>query len=99
MSRPIRVVCGTRTARKEFSRRTPLGRSLSLVGRADAELQVFDRTSAGLPAIYNEAIQAAQRHPAILMFVHDDGHICDFFWAEKVRAAIKAFDIVGLAGN
>ena len=33
------------------------------------------------------------------MFVHDDVHICDFFWADKVRAAIEAFDIVGLAGN
>jgi len=37
--------------------------------------------------------------PAILVFVHDDVYLCDFFWRGRLREAVERFDIVGLAGN
>jgi hypothetical protein len=100
MENPVRIVCGTRTRRDEFLRVTALGRSLSLFGPSPLlQLQIFDANSTSLPTIYNKAIQDAEREPALLMFVHDDVHICDFFWMDQIFAAFRRFDIVGLAGN
>jgi GT2 family glycosyltransferase len=62
-------------------------------------MQIFDDNVRGLADIYNKAIDDAECNPALLMFVHDDVHICDFFWMEKIYDAIQQYDIVGLAGN
>jgi GT2 family glycosyltransferase len=63
------------------------------------QMQIFDDNIRGLADIYNKAIDDAECNPALLMFVHDDVHICDFFWMEKIYDAIQQYDIVGLAGN
>jgi hypothetical protein len=52
-----------------------------------------------LPTVYNHAIEAALVQPAILVFVHDDVYLCDFFWPERVREAVERFDVVGVAGT
>ena len=31
--------------------------------------------------------------------MHDDLEILDFFWGDRIRKGLQAFDIVGLAGN
>ena len=62
-------------------------------------MQIFDNNFMGLPKIYNKAIDDAERNPALLMFIHDDVHICDFFWMDRIYDAVRQFDIVGLAGN
>jgi GT2 family glycosyltransferase len=98
--KPIRIVCGTRASRDEFLQRTALGRSLSLI-RFEPQPQVllFPENKAGLSTIYNIAIERAKTDPAILIFVHDDVHFCDFFWPTTIREAVERFDVVGLAGN
>jgi hypothetical protein len=64
-----------------------------------AELTLFDSNTTGLPVLYNEALRDAVADPAILIFIHDDVHLCDFFWPIHIFNGLKAFDVIGLAGN
>jgi predicted O-linked N-acetylglucosamine transferase (SPINDLY family) len=98
--KPIRFVCGTRCSREQFSNETALGRSLKLYAHLPGiQLQLFDNNTRGLSSIYNAAIDDAKQQPAILVFVHDDVWLNDFFWAERIRGSLAGFDVVGLAGN
>ncbi|WP_228978534.1 glycosyltransferase family 2 protein [Paraburkholderia gardini] len=99
--KPIRLVCGTRASHDDFVRKSALGRSLALrrYSSNPPQLLLFDNNTAGLSTIYNHAIQLAKNDPAILVFVHDDVHLADFFWADRIREAVERFDVVGLAGN
>jgi GT2 family glycosyltransferase len=101
--KPIRIVCATRGNRQQFLETTALGQSLkphSYVEAADSvQLQLFENNSRGLSAVYNTAIQFAQENPAILVFIHDDVWLCDFFFHQRIYEALDRFDIVGLAGN
>ena len=99
--KPIRLVCGTRSTRQQFSTETALGRSLKLYNHdaQHAQLHLFDTNSRGLSTIYNEAIRYAEQQPAILVFIHDDIWLQDFFWLERIHEAVARFDVVGLAGN
>ncbi|MEX3935916.1 glycosyltransferase [Paraburkholderia phymatum] len=98
--KPIRFVCGTRVSYDDFATGTALGRSLSLSRYAHPpELVVFDNNTEGLSAIYNLAIAQARDEPAILVFIHDDLHIPDFFLIDRIREGLTHFDIIGLAGN
>ncbi|MEM5331486.1 tetratricopeptide repeat protein [Paraburkholderia sp. JHI2823] len=99
-AKPIRIVCGTRRNREQFSNETALGRSLKLYAHLpNVELQLFDSNTRGLSSIYNTAIDEAKQRPAILVFVHDDVWLNDFFWTERIRESLARFDVVGLAGN
>jgi hypothetical protein len=95
----FRFVCATREREEDFGSRTALGRSLALYRFPFVELRLFPANSAGLPKLYNTAIEEAAGDPAILIFVHDDVFLCDFFWPHHVLAGLRAFDVVGLAGN
>jgi GT2 family glycosyltransferase len=95
----VRVVCATRADRERFFASTALGRSLSVHRPAAVELRLFASNAAGLPAVYNTAIDEAAEEPAILLFVHDDVHLCDFHWADGLNQALEQFAVVGVAGN
>ena len=95
----FRFVCATRGSYDDFFQQSPLGRSLSIYRAPFAEVVLFDTNTDGLPKVYNEAIRDAGDDPAILIFIHDDVHLCDFFWHIHVLAALQKFEIVGLAGN
>lgn len=98
--KPIRFVCGTRCDREKFFEETALGRSLKLYEkRPGLQLQLFDNNSRGLSTIYNSAIDYAVENPAILVFVHDDVWLTDYFWDERIRESLAHFDMAGIAGN
>jgi len=100
MKPKVRVVCATRAGGDQFFATTALGRSLAVFGPSpDCELLIYPSNTAGLPTVYNHAIEAALVQPAILVFVHDDVYLCDFFWPERVREAVERFDVVGVAGT
>jgi hypothetical protein len=99
MSVKFRVVCATRATREDFATRTPLGRSLALFPYPFVELRLFASNSTGLPALYNTALREAAGDPAVLVFIHDDVYLFDFFWPNHILEALRMFDIVGLAGN
>ncbi len=96
---PIRIICATRKSREEFMTRAALGRSLALHLPPAVELRLFPGGNPGLPYAYNVAIDESRTRPAILLFIHDDLHLCDFFWADRLREGLRAFDVIGLAGN
>jgi hypothetical protein len=44
-------------------------------------------------------LRDAASDPAIMIFIHDDVHLCDFFWPNHLTADLGKFDILGVAGN
>jgi GT2 family glycosyltransferase len=99
----IRFVSATRLSSQEFFAQAPLGRSLPLYRTfpkgQQIELRLFPKNREGLASVYNVAIEEARTNPAILVFIHDDVYLSDFYWAEHLHDALKVFDLVGLAGN
>ena len=95
----VRIVCATRATRDEFPSSTALGKTLSVHRPADVELRLFAGNAAGLPSVYNVAIEESAQAPAILLFIHDDVHLCDFHWTATLNDALGQFGMVGVAGN
>lgn len=99
----IRFVCATRLSQRDFFAQAPLGRSLPLYRSYPTdrviELRLFANNTQGLSELYNTAIEDARNSPAILVFVHDDLYLSDYFWADRLCAALGSFDLVGLVGN
>jgi hypothetical protein len=100
--RAIRLVCATRhPTAEDFYNKTALGRSLSwcYADLPSLDLQLFPGNKSGLPSVYNQAIDSAKHRDELLVFLHDDLHLIDLFWADELRKAVEHFDIIGLAGN
>jgi tetratricopeptide (TPR) repeat protein len=99
----IRFVSATRLSNEQFFATAALGRSLPIYRtfpkRQHIELRLFANNKEGLPSIYNIAIEEARSDPAILVFIHDDVFLSDYYWAEHLTEALSHFDLVGLAGN
>jgi tetratricopeptide (TPR) repeat protein len=99
----IRFVSATRLSHEEFFATAPLGRSLPVYRtfpkKQVIELRLFANNQEGLPTIYNAAIEESKADPAILIFIHDDVYLSDYYWAEHLQEALTHFDLVGLAGN
>jgi hypothetical protein len=95
----IRFVCATREDEQQFYAKTALGRSLALYRLPNVEVRLFASNTRGLPSVYNIALDESASDPAILVFSHDDVHLCDFYWHGQIALGIKSFDIIGLAGN
>jgi hypothetical protein len=95
----IRIVCATRKDRESFYTETALGKSLALYWPPAVDIRLFSRNTRGLSAVYNSVICECRHDPAILLFIHDDIHLCDYFWSTRLREALGVFDIVGLAGS
>jgi tetratricopeptide (TPR) repeat protein len=99
----IRFVSATRLSQAEFFASAPLGRSLPVYRtfpkRQVIELRLFANNKEGLSSIYNTAIAESLADPAILIFIHDDVYLSDYYWAEHLHDALSHFDVVGLAGN
>lgn len=102
-SNKIRLVSATRLDAAAFFATSPLGKSLQFYrtfprGQA-IELRLFPKNTESLSTCYNTAIEESANDPAILVFVHDDVYLNDFYWARHLIEGLKAFDVVGLAGN
>lgn len=95
----VKIVSATRTSIQEFEN-SPLAKTAkvySLLYNTDFLIK-SDNTSA-LGNVYNEAIEMCRNDPSIIVFVHDDLMICDYFWIETLKRGLEKFDIVGLAGT
>jgi len=99
----IRLVCATRLSTTEFFASSALGRSLQFYRTfprgQPIELRLFPTNSASLSTVYNQAIEESVNSPAILVFVHDDVYLNDFYWARHLIEGLSRFQIIGLAGN
>jgi len=52
----------------------------------------------GLPLVYNEMLDKAP-DDTILVFVHDDVWIDDYYLIQRVIEGLEHFDVIGIAGN
>jgi tetratricopeptide (TPR) repeat protein/GT2 family glycosyltransferase len=99
----IRFVSATRLSTQEFFAGAPLGRSLPIYRTFPKgqviELRLFAENREGLSTIYNTAIEESKHDPAILVFLHDDVYLSDYYWSKHLHDALEHFDLVGLAGN
>ena len=95
----IEIVSATRLPETEFWKKSALGLSLRRL-KNDTRLiaqPVFANTR-GLPEVYNARIDAPAAQD-LLVFVHDDVWIDDYFLAERVIEGLEAYDVIGVAGN
>ena len=65
----------------------------------EVKLKIHFENSEGLGQVYNNYInhKISSKHD-IVLFVHDDVYIDDYKLRGKLYAAIKEYDIIGLAG-
>ena len=96
----IMLLCATRMSREAFKKSAPLSASIKKLRTSATKVssKITYQNRQGLGTVYNRYLKA--RHAdKILVFVHDDVRIEDLFLVEKLNEALKAFDVVGLAGN
>ncbi|MEO8758190.1 MAG: hypothetical protein ABI398_10625 [Devosia sp.] len=94
----IEIVTATRLTAAAFQARAPLGQSLKRLAK-DPRLKphIAYENNRGLSEIYNARIDATTSD--ILVFVHDDVWLEDFYFADRIVEGLKQFDIIGVAGN
>lgn len=94
----VEIVSATRLDAEQF-RAAPLGISLARMAR-DPRLspQIAFQNRRGLPEIYNDRITASGTAD-VLVFMHDDVWIEDYFFVDRLIEGLARFDVVGLAGN
>lgn len=82
---PITVVCATRYDKDDFYRLSALGRSLSQTYQNfPVKSKIYFNNAKSLPVCYNEAIAGTVDPEEIMVFLHDDVFIVDFFWIDKL---------------
>ncbi len=97
---PIRIVCATRVPAERFFLDTHTGRTLAAFKAiSNAELSLYPNNSTALSAVYNHAIELTREAARILVFIHDDCVIADYFWAQRIRDGLRQFDLLGVVGN
>ncbi|QWD78087.1 glycosyltransferase [Polynucleobacter sp. MWH-Svant-W18] len=97
---PIRIICATRIGQNEFLSKTATGKSIkNFINVSKVEVRLYANNSTPLGILYNQAIEESKESPAILIFMHDDIWLGDYFWAQRIRDGLSHWDIIGLAGN
>lgn len=95
----IEIVSATRMSENDFWSKSALGislRRLAYDSRIFAHIALENKR--GLPEIYNERINASDAQP-ILVFIHDDVWIDDFFFVDRILQGLASYDVIGVAGN
>lgn len=95
----IEIISATRLSESDFWNNSALGISLKRI-KQDYRLlaRVAFENHQGLPEIYNARISASE-HSNILIFIHDDVWIDDYFLADHVIEGLRTYDVIGIAGN
>jgi GT2 family glycosyltransferase len=95
----IKIIIGTRYSEKDFYDRSATGKSLKLFTPSFVEINLFPQNTLGLSEIYNKVIYIPDHDETIMVFIHDDVHILDYFWFYRVQEALSNFEIIGIVGN
>jgi len=95
----MEIISATKLSEHDFWNRAALGISLRRL-QQDQRLvaRVAFANAQGLPEVYNSRIAAADPSD-ILVFIHDDVWIDDYFLADRVIEGRREFDVLGVAGN
>lgn len=93
------IASATRLPAEKFWQESALGYSLQrLAFDSRLSAQVAFENTEGLPAVYNRLIREAPPG-SLLVFVHDDVWLDDFFFSHRIADGLQAFDAIGVAGN
>lgn len=95
----ITIVSATRLSSQHFWAKSALGISLNKLAydkRLNARINY--ENALPLPIVYNYSIDAANPDD-LLVFVHDDVWIDDYYFVDRIIEGLKSFDIIGVAGN
>jgi hypothetical protein len=95
----IEIVSATRHNEQFFWNHSPLGISLRRLS-FDMRLEPFItfENQIGIGEIYNHRINSITSHD-VLVFIHDDVWIDDFFLADHILQGLEQYNIIGVAGN
>ncbi len=95
----IDIISATRLSEQDFWNHSALGISLRRL-RLDTRLvpRLSFENRRGLPDIYNAAI-TAEVGSELLLFVHDDVWLDDYYLCDRVIEGLRAYDVIGVAGN
>ncbi len=95
----IEIVSATRLHQKNFWIKSALGISLRRLNW-DTRISacIFYENRLGLSEVYNTRINAEQG-PEILVFIHDDVWIDDYYFVDRILDGLNAYDVIGVAGN
>jgi GT2 family glycosyltransferase len=97
--RPIEIVTATQLDEADFWSKSALGTSLRRLGFDDRiSSNITIENKRGLPVIYNARINSTNA-PDILVFMHDDVWIDDYFFADRIIDGLNTYDVLGVAGN
>lgn len=95
----IEIISATRLSENEFWDNSALGISLR---RLEDDPRIVPyitfKNRLGLPEIFNARINALEDNE-LLVFMHDDVWIDDYFLADRVISGLSEFDVIGIAGN
>lgn len=95
----IEIITATRLTENDFWNTSALGISLRRLGYDDRFFAcIFFENKLGLSEVYNSRIAAADGGD-ILVFIHDDVWIDDYFFVDRIIEGLQTFDVIGVAGN
>ena len=94
----IEIISATRSSQDEFWEKSALAQSLQRLADDRMLTRLSYSNQRGLPEIYNAGIEATSNNQ-ILVFIHDDVWIEDYFFADRLIAGLAVFDVIGVAGN
>jgi len=95
----IEIVSATRLPEDDFWNNSALGLSLRRLAY-DVRLtpSIAFENKRGLPEVFNSRITSSENNE-IIVFIHDDIWIEDFFFADRIISGLQDFDVIGIAGN
>jgi GT2 family glycosyltransferase len=95
----IKIITATRLSENEFWDNSALGLSLRRLEYDDRWIpRVAFENRRGLSDIYNARI-SAEASDDILVFIHDDVWIDDYFFVDRIIEGLQVYDVLGVAGN
>jgi GT2 family glycosyltransferase len=96
----IEVISATRRTETDFWQNAALGVSLRRLAEDDKRLvaRVAYENRLPLPDLFNICIRDNTAGD-VLVFIHDDVWIDDYYFGDRILDALQTFDIVGVAGN
>ena len=93
----LRLISASRLNDAAFPAQSLLGQSLQHPAHADLPRTIHTNNSAGLPELYNQALQICSEE--ILLFCHDDLALPPEPLEPLLRPQLERFAIAGLCGN
>jgi len=99
MNIPIRIITATRKTIGEYKNSKEYRALAKFNKNTPIQLRLYDQNNTGLSELYNKAIEEVINIPCIMVFMHDDILITDYYWGERIFDGLKKFDICGVVGN